>query len=82
MNAKITKANELATMCGWVYRQYVAGGRSVDLDLMMGDYLKGKKAILRDGTIITVRSVANAGFNGMQISGVTADGTHRIDFWK
>ena len=72
----------VATLALRAYRAYVDGGRVADLDHIMQDMMEGEKGMLPDGTVITVFSVANAGFNGMQISGRTAEGTYRVTYWR
>jgi hypothetical protein len=58
----------------------VVAGTSRNLSKFMEDTLKGEKLILADGAVITVTSVDNAGFNGMQVGGYTAEGKHRVGY--
>ena len=60
------------------YRAYTLQTAVKNADDFIEDTLMGQKLELRPGTIVTVSSVMNAGFNGMQVGGYTIDGQYRI----
>lgn len=62
------------------FRIALVGQKVSSLSAEMDKALRGTKVRLEDGTVITVATVDNAGFNGMQVRGVTADGTRRMGF--
>lgn len=63
-----------------IYRGYYAQTAIKDGDHYLASKIKGMQVRIDENTVITVGSVMNAGFNGMQIGGRTEAGVYRIAF--
>jgi hypothetical protein len=60
------------------YHEYTTQTSIRDAADFIENALRGTKLELCPGIVVTVSSVTNAGFNGMQVGGYTADDEYRI----
>lgn len=73
-----TSAPAAALLVRKAYQGYVAQKEIRNADRFIQAQMVGQRVELRPGTVVTVSSVTNVGFNGFQVGGYTAEGQYQI----